>query len=252
MGILDCSASTLNFVLAVMAHPRFAEDFQSEFPEGKAAEIAVPGEGVGGGSQTDDRFASVQIVGDMDRFAGDWVSEARADNHQIGGLERIEPSKSLAIVGIDIACVVWPEGKQDGTPKSMTLAEDFAQHRQSFFGPILFVSRHQDDVFGIGCSYWWLIDQSVHGQEGLSNPQPAYSHKGRNEFHDDLSEGGKKVVAGLSQRETWTWRVSIQQRSIYGPISITKFVVPLLSLRRSALVLGHSLAIGAATTELPP
>ena len=142
---LDDAARALATVRAVMADPGFAENLQPELRPLEVVRLPAAREGVRGRAEADDRLARVEEVGHMLVLFRRPLAKARADDEQVGLVQRGDPGNALLIVRVDeLARRV--EGEQHGAIKPMPLAENLAQHRHALLGTILLVARNEHDV----------------------------------------------------------------------------------------------------------
>ena len=147
---LGDSQGSLAFVTTMMADPLFAQDLSAPLAEPNLVpELSFAVKRVCRSTNADDRLSRVHEFRQERRFAIDGFSETRANDHQVSGLERSESFQSSLVVWVDVLSIVGPS-EHDGAVEAMLLAQNFGQHRHRFFGPILFVARHQnaslDDV----------------------------------------------------------------------------------------------------------
>ena len=95
----------------------------------------------------------------MRAFLGAWLAKACGDDHQIRVVQRLETAQALLVVRIDVFPFLVPR-EDHRAMKAMVLAEDLAQHGQSFFRTILFVAGHQNDAFAFARSLLAVEDES--------------------------------------------------------------------------------------------
>ena len=139
----------LHFVFSMMAYPGFTQDLESKVIKLQRIESAIAAKGVRCCTDSNHRFACVQVARDMLGFFRDRLPKPSADDHEVCTRQRAQATEPLLIVGVDVVRTVRPKGEYDGAFEVVLLTENLAQHRHRFFRPILFVASDQNNVFGI-------------------------------------------------------------------------------------------------------
>ena len=152
-------------MVAVVVDPFFAEDFQPEVRPFEIAGLGRAREGMGGGAEADDRLAGVQIVGEARDLVIGQLTEAAADDHQVGRVERLGAGEVLLEIRVDVS-TIRVDGEKHHTVESVFLAEDLGQHRAGFLAAVFLVTGDKDDFFTVGGASFGREGQPVGGVAG--------------------------------------------------------------------------------------
>lgn len=95
-----------------------------------------------------DRLAGLDVVGDMLHLIVGKIAEAGQDDHEIGGVERLEARDIVETVGVDGA-VIRVDGEQDSASKAVPHRKDFGELRKQFLGSVFFVAADENDILPI-------------------------------------------------------------------------------------------------------
>ena len=150
-GIEDAARALLS-VAAVMIDPCLSENAPTEAAIRTIPVVAGEGwaglqrEGVGGGAESHDRPAGLDVIHDVLHLAIGQVAKAGEDDEEIGGVQRLQAGDVVETIRIDRA-VLGIDGEKDRAAEAVTHREDFAELRQQFLGAVLFVPADEDDVF---------------------------------------------------------------------------------------------------------
>ena len=117
---------------------------------------------MGGGTQTGDRSAFIQIVDD--RLHGLVIRGEEADEEKkhVGILQDFR-SGDFGGTGLDVPIVIQPE--KHGALEPVTLGQNPSKRRAGLFPPVFVIACNEDDVLTLAGAGFTLVDQRV-GKDG--------------------------------------------------------------------------------------
>lgn len=155
---IDDAAGGFLVMIAVVVDPGFAEDLLTEAAGPflvapvvvcvRALTVAFVGEGVSGSADTEDGFAGVDEVDDVDHLIVGEFAKAEEHNHHVGVIQEMETGDIGLADWIDEAGVRI-DGEEDGAFEAVAIGEDLGEHRKGFLGAVFFVACDEDEVFAL-------------------------------------------------------------------------------------------------------
>ena len=150
---LNDSPSALPFVTTMVAYPSLAHDKRTKCavaylsPEGTASR-----EGMCRGTDSDYRLACIEEIRDVLRILRRGATETSARNHKICRLKVLPASNPGLVIRVDVLALRIP-GKKNLAVKSVLLRKNLGQHGHALLGPVLFVTRYQNDCLSLARAF---------------------------------------------------------------------------------------------------
>src|SRR5262249_40128615 len=233
LSLDDHAAGALGAVASPVVDPRLAEHLPAEslfvilllvVPAVLGVGLARPQvEGVSRGAQADHRLARLDVIDDVLHLLVGQVAEAREDDHQVGGLQRLQAGDVLLVVRVDRAVRI--DGEQDGALETVMFGQDLGQLRQRLLGAVLLVAADQDDVLAFARPVAAFDHQPrvvrpygrtrQHGQR-QNRPNPEDSHRSAShrrilkQAADVFRSDFYGIAAGLGKVEWFLWKSGLQ------------------------------------------